>query len=117
MKVHCFAAVKIFCAITTLAPIAGAAERTPTTEKFYTHEVRKNEIDRQFNSGEMNATWIAQVYLKKAEFSSYRHPRPDLAIQSILTHEIGHFNGMAHNFAGSLAGTLSSPSESIMDYL
>jgi hypothetical protein len=41
---------------------------------------------------------------------------PGLAIQTILEHEIGHYNGFSHNFAGSNRGTEKKPSGSIMDY-
>jgi hypothetical protein len=74
------------------------------------------EIDRQFISGKIDLSWIAQIFLRKPEFSNYRHPMPELVVKSILEHEIGHYNGLAHNFAGSHSGTVAEPSATVMDY-
>lgn len=74
------------------------------------------EVDRQFLLGDIDSNWVARIFLRKSEFASYRHPLPEIAIQSILEHEIGHYNGFAHNFLGSLSGTVDKPSATIMDY-
>ena len=37
-------------------------------------------------------------------------------VLATLLHEIGHYNGFEHYFAGSNKGTLSSPSDTVMDY-
>jgi hypothetical protein len=73
--------------------------------------------DREFVSAKFDKDWVASVYLQMETFLNYRHPLPELAVQTILLHEIGHFNGMSHNFLGSNSGDVQFPSESIMDYL
>lgn len=73
-------------------------------------------ISDVFRQGEFGLDWIAKVYLQRDLFASMRHPMPELVVENILLHELGHFNGFSHNFAGSIAGNPQKISESIMDY-
>lgn len=67
------------------------------------------------STGDLN--WIASVYMRSDEFVGYFHPAPLMVSETILLHEIGHFNGLAHNFSGSLNGSVKTPSNSIMEYM
>lgn len=73
--------------------------------------------DRRVRDGSFTYDWLASTYLRKAEFLNLRSPIPELIVESILLHEVGHFNGLAHNFKGSLDGTVTAPSRTIMDYV
>jgi hypothetical protein len=75
------------------------------------------DYDQRFVSGEIDTQWAAEVFLKQSEFARYRHPLPELIVKKVLVHEMGHFNGFAHNFEGSLHGTIQNPTETVMDYL
>lgn len=67
-------------------------------------------------SGKFSMQWLVSTFMRKSEYRTYQHPQPNILVENILLHEIGHFNGHTHNFSGSWTGTIESPTKSIMDY-
>src|SRR5690606_21528404 len=45
------------------------------------------------------------------------HPSPSALVERVFVHELGHFNGLSHNFAATSTGDLKTPSQSAMAYL
>lgn len=64
-----------------------------------------------------NINLVANFLLRKEEFKQYSHPFPEAAIEHVILHEMGHANGLRHDFKGSLVGTAHHPSDSVMEYV
>lgn len=66
----------------------------------------------RFQNEQTSSADIAALFLQRSELSHYLHPRPLWALGYAITHELGHFQGLKHNFYGS-----TTQAESVMDYL
>jgi hypothetical protein len=68
-------------------------------------------------SKSFNLDLVVDFLFRKEEFKQYIHPFPEEVIEYVLLHEIGHANGLRHDFRGSLVGTSLHPSDSVMEYM
>lgn len=76
-----------------------------------------SDVVTKASSQDPGVRWVAEQYLDEAHYVNYIHPFPRQSLEYFLLHELGHFNGLNHNFAGSRKGTFNNPTDSIMDYL
>ncbi|NJM10025.1 MAG: hypothetical protein HC883_03820 [Bdellovibrionaceae bacterium] len=60
---------------------------------------------------------VARMILQKEEFKQYSHPFAEDLVEHVILHEVGHTNGLRHDFKGSLLGTSAQPSYSVMEYM
>ncbi|HMN68516.1 MAG TPA: hypothetical protein PKC28_08250 [Bdellovibrionales bacterium] len=59
---------------------------------------------------------VAKIFLRRNEFMTYLHPKPEWTLGFVFIHEIGHFNGLKHNFSGSREADAFFASKTVMDY-
>ncbi len=76
-----------------------------------------DSIVARYKNGDLSSSFFASLMLRKEEFKKYRHPFEADLVESLLLHEIGHTNGMSHDFSASNGGNPRNISESVMDYL
>ena len=64
----------------------------------------------------MDARAAAAWQIRTQELGNYVHPDPQGVINYVMLHEIGHYVGLRHNFAGSVYAQAGEVSSSIMEY-
>lgn len=74
------------------------------------------QVLKDINAG-LTVDQVIQIQLRKEEFKKYAHAFPEELIEYVILYEIGHANGLKHDFRGSLSGTPNHPSDTVMEYL
>jgi hypothetical protein len=59
---------------------------------------------------------VAISFSKFAIYSTIWREKSDDLVEGMLLHEMGHFLGWDHNYAGAWRGTLNSPGDTVMGY-
>ncbi len=79
------------------------------------HTPPSTEVDNYLRE-DIGVDNVAKIFLRRNEFMTYLHPKPEWTLGFVFIHEIGHFNGLKHNFTGSWAANALSDSKTVMDY-
>lgn len=80
-------------------------------------KVTPPEIVARISQNDPGISWIAEQALMTDKYAKLLHPFPNRFLDYFVVHELGHYIGLDHNFAGSIEGTAERPTNSIMDYL
>lgn len=75
------------------------------------------DLKTKVKNDELSLDDIAELYLSRSKMLKHKHPFPEDIIGSFMIHELGHFIGLAHNFAGSNGWVSRSAAKTAMDYL
>ncbi|MGE3263313.1 MAG: zinc-dependent metalloprotease [Bacteriovoracia bacterium] len=70
----------------------------------------------KFESEQASVEDAAVLFSRRDELAQFRHPKPSWQLGYVFTHELGHFNGLGHNFLGSYRGSSFHKTDSVMDY-
>lgn len=70
----------------------------------------------RFARGALGWDELAETVARGAAFDLFEHPLPQALIEATLMHEIGHFNGFAHNFLARSDTTPAHPAHTVMSY-
>lgn len=62
-------------------------------------------------------TDIAQLFSMRESLKHFLHPAPFWNLKYVISHELGHFNGLTHNFYGDNSASSLREQKSVMDYL
>jgi hypothetical protein len=79
------------------------------------HDMPVEERTR-FEQGAMSWDWVADAVLRFSDSNAVRHPLPLSYVEHVLLHEMGHANGLAHNFHAPGDTTLAEPVRTVMAY-
>lgn len=85
--------------------VPGPLEKTP------------EDIRQKFLNDNLELKDMAELYLDRKKMLGFEHPLPTAVIGSFMIHELGHFVGLVHNFAGSNSWTPKGSAKTAMDYL
>jgi hypothetical protein len=69
---------------------------------------------RRFDHPDLD--FVVDAIHRYGEMENVLHPLPEKYLEYLLTHEMGHFNGLGHNFYTSAATSAVRPVSSVMSY-
>ena len=96
--------------------IGGFIQFSNSAEKKLTSTPPSVLLD-QYLAGKIDFNLVTSIYSDRESYTHYLHPKPMRELAHFFSHELGHFNGLSHNFKGSNAAVPPETSKSVMDYM
>lgn len=75
------------------------------------------DVLSRYSSESTSLSDIAQIFSLRSLLKDFLHPQPTWQLSYVFSHEMGHFNGLAHNFYGANDSIDFHSHDSVMDYL